>query len=141
MNLSVTTPIQIRFSDVDKLGHVNNAVYLSYIEYARMDFFEKVACKINWEKEGIILAQIEIDYKQPVLMHDNLFVKTWCSRIGKKSFDLSYSVFINKNEEIVEKASASSVLVCFDFENKQPIDIPTNWRNALNAKKLITDKR
>jgi acyl-CoA thioester hydrolase len=57
---TVITPVQIRFADVDKLGHVNNAVYLSYIEVARMDFFKEAGGKIDWNKKGVIVGRIEI---------------------------------------------------------------------------------
>jgi acyl-CoA thioester hydrolase len=131
---STLTPIQIRFSDVDKLGHVNNAVYLSYIELARLDFFKAVAGNINWDTEGIILARVEIDYKIPVLLEDKLSVKTWCSRLGTKSFDLSYSIIIKNNGEEIEKAKAISVLVCFNYSEQKSMLMPEQWRKWLENK-------
>jgi acyl-CoA thioester hydrolase len=125
------TPIQIRFADVDKLGHVNNAMYLSYIELARLDFFTAVAGKINWETEGIILARVEIDYKIPVLLEDKLYVKTWCSRLGSKSFDLTYSIFTKNNGEEMEKAIAVSVLVCYNYAEGKSMTMPEQWRKWL----------
>ena len=132
---STTTPIQIRFADVDKLGHVNNAVYLSYIEVARLHFFTEVAGKINWDKEGIILGRVEIDYKVPVLLEDKLFVKTWCNRIGTKSFDLTYSIFTKNGDNEIEKAKAVSVLVCFEYATGKSIVMPEQWRKWLEKEK------
>lgn len=132
---TTTTPIQIRFADVDKLGHVNNAVYLSYIELARLDFFTAVAEKINWDKEGIILARVEIDYKAPVLLEDKLYVKTWCSRVGTKSFDLDYTLVTkNGNQEII-KAMAVSVLVCFNYAEGKSMLMPAQWKKWLENEK------
>ena len=129
--MTVTTPVQIRFADVDKLGHVNNAVYLSYIELARMDFFSKVGGEIDWSKKGVIVGRIEINYKMPVLLDDNIIVKTWCSRIGNKSFDLSYSIIKINNGTETEVVNAISVLVCYNYVEKKSIEIPDQWKTWL----------
>jgi len=63
-------PINIRFSDFDSLGHVNNAVYLTYLEEARVKYFETVIehhKEIDWWENGIILANISIDFRKPIL--------------------------------------------------------------------------
>ncbi|MGZ4155828.1 MAG: acyl-CoA thioesterase, partial [Bacteroidia bacterium] len=86
------TPIQIRFKDIDKLGHVNNANHITYFELARVDYFDALASdniKIDWVNEGVILAKIEMEYKQPILLEDKVFVYTWVSRMGSKSFDMA----------------------------------------------------
>lgn len=125
------TPIQIRFSDVDKLGHVNNAIYLSYLELARMHYFQEVAGGIKWEREGIIMARIEIDYVAPVLLNEKLYVKTWCSRIGNKSFELSYTLYKKKDDADNEAARAKSIQVCFDYVAQKSIEMPALWREWL----------
>lgn len=52
------TPLQLRFSDLDRLGHVNNVIYLTYFELGRINYFNAVYKeKINWDKEGFILGQ------------------------------------------------------------------------------------
>jgi len=129
---TVITPIQIRFADVDKLGHVNNAFYLSYIEVARMDFFKEVGSKIDWNKKGVIVARIEINYKIPVVLTDIISVKTWCSRIGNKSFDLAYSIVKTNDAIETEVVNAVSVLVCYDYELKKSAEIPGKWREWLS---------
>ncbi|HEX8514774.1 MAG TPA: thioesterase family protein, partial [Bacteroidia bacterium] len=88
------TPIQIRFKDVDRLGHVNNANHITYFELARVDYFNAVMgdIRIDWDSESLILARMEMDYKQPILLDDKLSVYTWVSRIGSKSFDMSCSI-------------------------------------------------
>ncbi|MEO5569874.1 MAG: thioesterase family protein [Bacteroidia bacterium] len=128
---TVTTPVQIRFADVDKLGHVNNAIYLSYIEIARMDFFKELGGKIDWSKKGVIVGRIEINYKIPVLITDVIAVKTWCTRIGNKSFDLSYSIVKTNGGIEAEVVNAISVLVCYDYELKKSVEMPEEWRQWL----------
>ena len=82
------TPIQIRFKDVDSFQHVNNANHFTYIEIARVHYFDEQDMK--WSKQGVILASAKIDYKLPILLREKVFVYTKCSRMGNKSFDLSY---------------------------------------------------
>jgi acyl-CoA thioester hydrolase len=126
-------PIQLRFKDVDKMGHVNNANYLTYIELARVRYFEDVVgFDGKWsEQQGIILARVEVDYKQPVFLHDSIAVYTRCSRLGNKSFDLSWIIAREKQgrEEIV--AQGLAVLVCFDYVKNETIEIPATQRQRL----------
>ena len=96
------TIIQIRFADIDSLGHVNNANYLTYMESARIKYFvEVVGEKVDWTKNGIILAKATIDFKAPVELADQeVTVYTWCSNMGTKSFELSYSIVNSKNNTV-----------------------------------------
>ena len=60
------TPIQIRFKDIDKLGHVNNANHITYFELARVDYFEALATeniKIDWINEGVIWLKLKWNTK------------------------------------------------------------------------------
>ncbi|MBS1765251.1 MAG: acyl-CoA thioesterase [Bacteroidetes bacterium] len=129
--------IQIRFSDIDWMGHVNNAVYLNYIENARIDFFNSAALNINWREWGIILARTEINYRVPAVLHDKLFVKTWCSRIGAKSFDLSFLIYKNENGEIINIADGITVLVCYDYSKSQSVALPQHWKEWLEEENKV----
>lgn len=132
-----TVSIQIRFSDIDWMGHVNNAVYLNYIEKARIDFFKTAALKIDWKKVGIILARTEINYKMPALLEDDLYVKTWCSRTGTKSFDLSFLIYKKLKAETIEIANGLTVLVCYDYSTSQSVDLPQEWKDWLAEENSI----
>lgn len=127
------TPIQIRFKDIDRMGHVNNANYLTYIELARVKYFEEVVrLDKRWSPEvGIILARIEVDFKAPVFLHDNIFVYTRCARIGTKSITLDWAVVRDKQhtEEIV--AQGIAVLVYYDYRNEKTIPVPEEHRRAI----------
>ena len=128
---STETKIQIRFVDIDQFGHVNNAVYLSYLEVSRLPYFSGVIGTIDWINQGIILGRIEIDYKIPILLNDEIKIKTWCSRIGSKSFDLSYSILKTHNGNETEVAAAKSVMVCFDYKNKISIAVPEDLKEKM----------
>jgi acyl-CoA thioester hydrolase len=120
------TPIQLRFKDGDIMGHVNNANHLTYIELARIKYFEEVVgSDANWsQQQGIILAHVSIDYKQPLFIRDNVFVYTRCSKLGKKSIELSWVIVREKasGEEII--AQGVVVLVCYDYTESKTVEVP-----------------
>ncbi|MFN3839579.1 MAG: acyl-CoA thioesterase [Cyclobacteriaceae bacterium] len=132
-NFKHKVPIQLRFKDIDKMGHVNNANYLTFIELARVKYFEDVVgTDKKWSQQvGIILARIEIDYKAPVFLHDTVFVYTRCSRIGNKSLTLEWLIVreMNGQEEIV--ADGIAVLVCYDYAHEKTIPLPDEQRKAI----------
>ncbi|MBL0047923.1 MAG: acyl-CoA thioesterase [Bacteroidetes bacterium] len=127
------TAIQIRFVDLDQFGHVNNAIYLSYLEVSRLPYFDNIIGTIDWLNEGIILAKAEIDYKIPILLKDQIKIKTWCSRMGSKSFDLSYSILKTENNLDVEVATARTVMVCFNYVKQISIAVPDAWKGRMLA--------
>lgn len=132
-NFKHKVPIQLRFKDIDKMGHVNNANYLTFIELARVKYFEDVVgTDKKWSQQvGIILARIEIDYKAPVFLHDTVYVYTRCSRIGNKSLTLDWVVVREKesHEEVV--AQGIAVLVCYDYIEEKTVPIPEEQRKAI----------
>jgi acyl-CoA thioester hydrolase len=120
------TPIQLRFKDGDIMGHVNNANHLTYIELARIKYFEDVVgSDASWsQQQGIILAHVSIDYKQPLYVRDQVFVYTRCSKLGKKSLELSWVIVRDKKgiEETI--AQGIAVLVCYDYTENKPTEVP-----------------
>ena len=57
-----TLPIQLRFNDVDKFGHVNNTVYFSFYDLGKTEYFASVCPHVDWEKDGIVVVHIEADF-------------------------------------------------------------------------------
>ena len=128
--------IQVRFSDVDLAGHVHNAVYLQWFELARMAFLSRfVPRDHDWQAQGIILARNEVDYRMPVHLHDVLEAEAWCSAVGSKRFDLSYTVHRMGGERPGICAEGRSILVCYDYRTGRTMTLPENWRTVLNAGK------
>ena len=113
--------IQIRFSDIDVMGHVNNATYLSYFEYTRMYYFEKlVGLKWNWSEQGILLVRNEVEYLKPILLNDKPVIEMSIGDIGNKSFTFHYEVRVNN--KIYTKAL--SKLVCYNARERKSTLIP-----------------
>lgn len=123
-------PVHIRFSDFDSLGHVNNAVYLTYLEEARVKYFETVIehhKEIDWWEHGIILANIGIDFRKPIDGYFDYYISIRCSRIGTKSFDFTYLITHEENGVVEINAKASTVMVCYDYEKQATVPVYDNW--------------
>ena len=120
---------EIRFSDIDAMGHVNNAVYFSYFEQARINYFRQlVGGQWNWKQFGVLVAHNEIDYKIPVLLNDSISIHVAIESMGMKSFTVFYRIV---RQDGVLCASGRSVMVCFDHAAGQSIAIPPVWREKM----------
>ncbi|HLQ42672.1 MAG TPA: thioesterase family protein [Thermoplasmata archaeon] len=126
-----TIDIQMRFRDIDGMGHVNNAVYLSYVELARTQFYMHQADKRTLDEIDFILAHVEIDFESQATWGDQIQVAVWPSKIGNSSFTLSYEVKEKRSGRIL--ARAKSVLVSYDYERRKSKPIPDEFRTLLQA--------
>src|SRR5439155_6600095 len=115
--------------DLDPMGHVNNAVFLTYVESARIAFLQGIGAAQGIADMSIIVARIEIDFRAPVRLDDEIEISVRASRFGTKSFDLDYELRVGG--EIV--ASAKSVCVGYDYDRGETIAIPEDWREKLTA--------
>jgi acyl-CoA thioester hydrolase len=120
---------RVRFRDLDALGHVNNAVFLTYIESARVAFLVDLGAATTLEDMAIIVARIEIDFRAPVGFGEEVEIEVRASRFGDKSFDLDYELRVGG--KIV--AEAKSVLVGYDYDKGETVTIPDDWRERLAA--------
>ena len=128
--------IQIRFSDCDMMGHVNNAVYLSYIEMARIHYFTDLfGADRDWKRNGILVRKNEIEYIKPVLFRDEATIRAYITHIGNSSFVMAYELHVG--DEIYTKAQ--SVLVYFNSETQKSTPIPTEFKVQLE--KLLELKK
>jgi acyl-CoA thioester hydrolase len=126
------TPIQIRFVDIDKLGHVNNATFLSYFETARVAYFQQLFGDIiDWVKTGMIIAKTTIEYKVPVFLEDDIYVYTKITRFGGKSFDISNYLMKKHGNSHVFCCEATSTLVCVNYDTKETVLVPEEWKKRV----------
>ena len=124
-------PIVVRYGDLDPQGHVNNAAYLTYLEHARVAYVRHLEL---WDGNsfleiGIILARIELDYKEPILMTDAVEVGLRTSRLGNKSLDMEYVIREFNTGQIF--AEAKTVQVAYDYRLGKTIPIQDDWRKTL----------
>jgi acyl-CoA thioester hydrolase len=127
-------PIQIRFSDIDRLNHVNNACYLNYFELGRVKYFNDVFKEnINWNEKGFVLARTEIDHIEPLLLNDETFCFTKVIKTGTKSLIIKNSVVKKEKDALIECASGIGVLVAMDYIKKESIELPAKWIELISG--------
>ena len=127
-------PIQVRFKDIDALGHINNASHITYFEIARTAYFQEVVGgEIDWRTQGIILARTEIDYLCPVFAGEEVRVFTRVAAFGNSSFTMCYLIQKGKGGNAVPVAQGVSVQVCYDYEAGRPVAVPQSWRERVKA--------
>lgn len=126
--------IQVRYADLDTMGHVNNTVYLSYFEFARVHYFnELLGLDWDWKEFGVLVAKNEISYLKSIHLNDIPTVELFLESIGSKSFTLGYEIRVNNELTTTGK----SVLVCFDATTNQSVSVSEKWKNTLaNLKKI-----
>lgn len=121
---------RVRFGDTDLRGHANNAVFSTYLEQARLAWFETTGdgdASPTSYRFDVILARTEIDFRSELRYDEVVEIGVRVGRIGTKSFDLEYE--LRADGRLV--AEAKSVLVGFDFELGQSAEIPAHWRKRL----------
>ncbi len=125
-------PITIRFSDIDAMGHVNNAIYLTYFELARLHYWREV---IQWNirDHGVIVGRSEVNYLKPIVLEDEITCYVRTTRIGNSSFDVMH-VLVKKTpqgEEIC--TTAKTVCISYDYLANKSVPIPEGERNKMIA--------
>lgn len=126
--------VEVRFNDVDGLGHVNNALYLTYLEHCRMRFFTEVAGSKSERDFPFILAMAAIDYKAPIKMGSRPVVKMWTARVGGKSWDFDYEIKDAKTSVVY--ATAKTVQVAYDYKIEKSDQLDGALLNLVKGLKL-----
>ena len=120
----VITSLPVQWGDMDAFGHVNNVVYIRWLESARTDLMTAFESDVTMTPGGYgpILASIRCDYKQQLRFPDTVHIGSRIGRIGKSSVDVEHAVY----SEGVGKMAATGVsaLVIFDYQNNRPVRIP-----------------
>jgi acyl-CoA thioester hydrolase len=117
--------IEVRFSDLDALGHVNNAVYATYFESARIAYYQRLVGG-SLDRLGIILAELTISYKAPAHFGDELLVGVRVSKIGGKSFTMDYAIARVGDGALI--ATGQSVLVAYDYAAGRSVPVSDEFR-------------
>jgi len=130
--------VEVRLSDTDAMGHVNNARYLTYVEIARVAYYERVTGNplpigAHGAEEGMILAEIRMTYRSPAFYGETITVETRVERIGRTSFAMVHRMTAPRSRYGPARliAVADSVLVSYDYPEESPIPVPDEWRAAM----------
>lgn len=122
------TEVPVRFQDLDAVGHVNNAVYATYLEEARIDYLEEVL-DIDAEESSAVIAHLEIDYRRPVRDEGHVTVAVRTLEPGTASVPMEYEIRVGDDVA----ATAETVMVTIDYETGETRPIPEHWREQVAA--------
>jgi acyl-CoA thioester hydrolase len=132
--------VEVRLSDTDAMGHVNNARYLTYVEIARVAYYERVTGNAlpigaHGAEEGMILAEIRMTYRSPAFYGETITLETRVERIGRTSFGMVHRMTAPESRYGPARliAVADSVLVSYDYQQECPIPVPDEWRAAMES--------
>ncbi|OGN73699.1 MAG: hypothetical protein A2X25_15175 [Chloroflexi bacterium GWB2_49_20] len=129
-----THPVEVRYGDLDPQGHLNNAKYLTYFEQARIFYFEKLGLftrDMSFLDIGVILADVHLTFKAPVLFGMEIEVGVRTTRLGNKSFTVEQAVIDNATGKLM--CTGELVLVTYDYHTGQTIPIPSEWREKTSV--------
>ena len=124
-------PLQIRFNDVDKFGHVNNTIYFQFYDTAKTDYIATVCKGIDWGHLAIMVVKIEAEFMAQIKADSRIAGRTRVVKIGNKSFHLEQDVIDVDTQEV--KSHCISVMVLYDLENQKTIPLPDEWRRAVST--------
>ncbi len=124
-------PIQVRFNDVDMMGHVSNTVYYNYYDAGKINYFDEVMPDMDFIHTGFVGATITINYLKPLYMKTKVLVKTRVSILGHKSITMEHHLVDAHNDDVLSTCTA--VLVCYAVKEMHSIVIPQTWRQNILA--------
>lgn len=126
-----STPIAVRFRDLDAFGHVNNAVYFTYMEMARVEYFKYIGLlTADFPSPFFIIAEANCQFKVPILMSTALRLRVRVNRLGNSSFDMVYEFADEATDQVL--ATGHTVQVMFDYGVKRVVPLPDRWRQTLS---------
>ena len=120
-------PIQIRFNDVDRYGHVNNNAYFAYYDLGKEEYLRKVL-KVDYRNSEVVpvIANVNADFILPIFYGDEIVIETRVSHVGNKSFTLKQRALNKKTGLVV--CQCKTVMVCFNLHTQQSAEIPETYR-------------
>ncbi len=126
-----STSITIRFRDLDAFGHVNNAVYFTFMEMARVAYFTQIGLLKPGEFPSpfFIIAEATCQFKAPIDMETSLSIQVRINRLGNSSFDMEYRFVDEVSSAIL--ATGRTVQVTFDYAANRSVPLPDEWRAAI----------
>lgn len=123
-----THRLTVRFRDCDMLGHVNNAVYFTYFEEARVAWWRQLESR-GTPRVHTVVVLAECDYRSPALLHETLEIEVRLVKVGSRSASFGYRIVDTASGRLV--AEGASVSVAIDPETKAAVPVPDAWRRSL----------
>lgn len=123
--MAFSLPIDVRFADLDALGHVNHAAFVVYLEHARTQWWRAYLAGRGFTEEGFVIARVELDYRRPAHLGDDLRVELRCVELGQSSFTLAYRVLREPGAVLLAEGRTVQVMMDFAGARPEPLRPPT----------------
>lgn len=123
--------LTVRFSDCDLLGHVNNAVYLTYFEECRVEWWKQLGGAMGTSGLGVIVAHASCNYRAPLFASDEIEVRLGVSAIGTRSVTFDYQITRAATGTLA--ADGRTVVVAFDYMAGRSMPLPDETRHLLST--------
>lgn len=123
-------PVQIRFSDVDQFGHMNNSVYFSLYDLAKTTYINDVLGKNDWKKTAIVVANINANFFAPVYFSDDIVIETSIIHMGHTSFTLLQRAVCDRTGDV--RCECRTVMVYFDLQIKEPAVLSDEYKRLIS---------
>ncbi len=128
---ALAVPIEVRFKDLDAMGHVNNAVYFTYFENARIAYWRALGKSRVRGEVAYVLVRAECDFRSPVTMEDTLVCHTRIASFGRTSFVFEFLLKEEPGGRIV--AQGRTVQAIFDYEARSVRPLEEPLKDAIRA--------
>lgn len=122
-------PAQLRFSDVDRFGHVNNSVYFSLFDMCKTRYFHDVVGTDIFDRMAPVVVHIEANFMSPVLFPDEIVIDTSIIKTGTKSFTLMQRAVNERTEQV--KCVCETVMVMMDTNTNVSVEIDSEFRRKV----------
>jgi len=128
---TVVHEIVPRFRDTDAMGHINNAIYVTYLEVARQVYWARLDQHSDYRRVPFILAHVSIDFRSEALVSEVLEAGIRLDWIGNRSFSFAYRIWEKTSGRTV--AEASTVQVCYDYGARKTLPVPEELRRSFES--------
>ena len=128
---TVVHEIVPRFRDTDAMGHINNAVYVTYLEVARQVYWARLDAHSDYRRVPFILAHVTVDFRSEALVSEVLESGIRLAWIGDRSFSFEYRIRERTSRRTV--VEGSTVQVCYDYAARRTLPMPAELRRSLEA--------
>ncbi len=126
-----STTVDVRWRDLDAMSHVNNAVYFTYMEQARVHYLRELGLVQDRPAGiGLILAEASCTFRSPVKLGERVTVRIRVSRLGRSSFTFDYRL---EGEDGRLSAEARTTQVRYDYDQDQSVPLSEAWRQTIVA--------
>ncbi len=124
-----TDTIPVRARDIDIFDHVNNSLYLTYMEETRWNWFIDCGFREKY-KDGLAIVEARIEFKRPIKYPNDVYIESFAHPPGRSSFTIHHKLSVASDKEKI-CTEADIKVVCFNMKTQKPIEIPDYFRAIL----------